>query len=72
MGSQFLEMVRSDMRLRGYSMATEKTYLLWIRRFIYFTDNAHPSSVNVSSITEYLTYLSVERNVAVNTEKNCT
>lgn len=69
MASQFLETVREDMRLRGYSISTEKTYLLWIRRFIYFTGNEHPSNVDLSQIEKYLTYLAVERQVSVNTQK---
>jgi integron integrase len=69
MPSQFLADVRSDIRLRGYSFATEKTYLLWIRRFIYFTDKQHPAEVDVSEITRYLTYLAVECHVTANTQK---
>jgi len=69
MASQFIEEVRSDIRMRGYSMSTEKTYLIWIRRFIYFTGNEHPKTVALSQISAYLTYLAVERQVSVNTQK---
>jgi len=57
------------MRLRGYSLSTEKAYLLWIRRFIYFIDKQHPAEVELISIKKYLTYLVVECHVAVNTQK---
>lgn len=57
------------MRLRGYSLATEKTYLLWIRRFIYFCDLHHPEKVDISKIEEYLTHLATHHNVSVNTQK---
>jgi len=69
MPSEFIENLRSDLRMRGYSMATEKTYLLWIRRFIYFTGNEHPSTVSLSRIGDYLTYLAVERQVSIITQK---
>ncbi len=69
MASQFIEDVRADIRMRGYSLSTEKTYLLWIRRFIHFTGNVHPLNVELSQIGAYLTYLAVERNVSVNTQK---
>jgi len=69
MAGEFLEEVRSNMRLRGYSLSTEKTYLLWIRRFIHFTGNEHPSTVHMSQIGSYLTYLAVKRGVSVNTQK---
>jgi len=69
MASQFLEEVRSNIRMRGYSLSTEKTYLLWIRRFIHFTGNEHPSTVPLSQISAYLTYLAVQRQVSINTQK---
>ncbi|PCI76246.1 MAG: hypothetical protein COB20_11155 [SAR86 cluster bacterium] len=47
MAGEFLEEVRSNMRLRGYSLPTETTYLLWIRRFIHFTGNEHPTTVHL-------------------------
>ncbi|MFK7864836.1 MAG: integron integrase [Pseudohongiellaceae bacterium] len=69
MASQFIEDIRSNMRLRGYSLSTERTYLLWIRRFIYFSNNEHPATVPLSQIEAYLSYLAVERGVSVNTQK---
>jgi len=64
-----MEDLRSNMRLRGYSEATQKTYLLWIRRFIHFSGNVHPSQVPTAQITSYLTYLAAERGASVNTQK---
>ncbi|MEX0962562.1 MAG: integron integrase [Pseudohongiellaceae bacterium] len=69
MASKFLEGVRTNIRMRGYSLSTEKTYLLWIRRFINFTGNEHPAKVSLSKIGEFLTYLAVQRQVSVNTQK---
>ena len=69
MASQFIEDVRSNIRMRGYSLSTEKTYLLWIRRFIHFTGNEHPATVPLSQISAYLTYLALQRQVSINTQK---
>lgn len=69
MASPFIEEIRRDMRLRGYAIKTEKTYLHWIRRYIYFIDRKHPADVPVERVTEYLTYLAADRAVAVNTQK---
>lgn len=69
MASQFLEGVRTGMRMRGYSLSTEKTYMLWIRRFIHFTSNSHPSVVPLSQIEAYRSYLAVKQGVSVNTQK---
>ena len=32
-------------RLRGYSLKTEKSYIHWIKRFIYFHDRRHPEEM---------------------------
>lgn len=69
MASEFIAQVRNSMRLRGYSFSIEKTYLFWIRRFIYFTEMQHPKDVDVGKIGEYLTCLASERHVSVNTQK---
>lgn len=48
--SPFLESIRQEIRLRGYSLRTEKAYLYWIKRYILFHHKAHPitlSSVDV-------------------------
>jgi integron integrase len=69
MPSPFLESVRAEIRLRGYSIQTEKTYLLWIKRYIYFINKQHPRDVGAEEVTAYLTHLAVNRRVAVNTQK---
>lgn len=69
MNSPFLDSVRRDMRLRGYSYATERTYLTWIRRYIYFCGKQHPADVAVDEITRYLSYLAADRHISPNTQK---
>ena len=68
-GSPFLEMVRNDIRLRGYSIRTEKTYLFWIKQFILYNNKKHPSEMGAEEIKAFLTWLAVKRDVAVNTQK---
>ncbi|WP_407080224.1 phage integrase N-terminal SAM-like domain-containing protein [Alteromonas aquimaris] len=41
--SPFLETIRKIMRTKHYSIQTEKTYLLWIKRFILFNQKRHPN-----------------------------
>lgn len=67
--SPFLEMVRGEIRLRGYSIRTEKSYLFWIRQFILFHQKRHPSEMGGAEVKAFLTWLAVTRNVAVNTQK---
>ena len=67
--SEFSESVRTNMRMRGYALSTEKIYITWIRRFIHFCNLEHPKDVEVAKIEEYLSYLAKEWNVSVNTQK---
>lgn len=67
--SPFLEMVRGEIRLRGYSVRTEKSYLFWIKKFILFHQKRHPFTMGSSEVKAFLTWLAVERDVAVNTQK---
>jgi integrase len=69
MPSPFLESIRADMRLRGFSIKTEKSYLYWITGFIRFINKRHPAEVPLAEITRFLTYLAIQRHVAANTQK---
>jgi integrase len=44
-GIHLLDRVRHAIRLRQYSMATEKAYLAWIRRYILFHGKRHPADI---------------------------
>ena len=67
--SPFLESIRQDIRLRGYSIRTENAYLHWIKRFIYFNNKTHPQELGAYEVKLFLSWLANERNVAVNTQK---
>lgn len=69
MPSPFLQELVRDMRLSGYSLRTQKTYLHWIRRYIYFIDRRHPADAGADDVRAFLTYLAAERKVAINTQK---
>lgn len=69
MTSPFLEAVRRDIRLRGYSIRTEKAYLQWIRQYIYFNKKQHPKDLGADEVKAFLSYLATDRHVAVNTQK---
>ncbi|MBQ0758043.1 MAG: integron integrase [Zhongshania sp.] len=69
MPSPFLESLRREMRLRGYSLRTEKTYLLWIKKYIYFINKQHPKDTGKAEVVAFLSMLANERHVAVNTQK---
>ncbi|OGI63587.1 MAG: integrase [Candidatus Muproteobacteria bacterium RBG_16_60_9] len=62
------DQVRDALRGKHYSYRTEKTYLHWIRRFIYFHDKRHPRDMAEPQIAKFLTHLAVERRVSASTQ----
>ena len=66
--SPFLEEIRQIMRVQHYAIRTEQSYIDWIRRFILFHGKRHPADMGESEVAEFLTHLSVNRNVAPATQ----
>jgi integron integrase len=51
-----------------YSQKTEKSYCHWIRSFIRFHKYKHPMDMGAPEISQYLTWLAVERKVSASTQ----
>jgi len=66
--SPFLNRVRDAIRVRHYSIRTEKSYLDWIKRYILFHNKRHPEEMGEKEVTAFLTNLAVQRNVAAATQ----
>jgi len=64
---RLLGRVRESIRVRQYSMSTEKSYVAWIRRYILFHKKRHPSEMAKTEIEAFLTHLAVNRCVSPNT-----
>ena len=69
MPSPLLDSLKRDLRLRGYSMRTEKAYLHWIRSYIRFIGLRHPRDCGSKEVREYLSWLANERHVSAGTQK---
>ncbi|WP_204138660.1 integron integrase [Halomicronema sp. CCY15110] len=65
---RLLDQVRQSIRLRHFSLKTEKSYVYYIRDFILFHQKRHPSEMGVDEIRAYLSHLAVERQVAASTQ----
>jgi integron integrase len=66
--SPFLELVRTELRTRRYSLKTEKVYLFWIKSFILFNDKKHPEEMGNFEIERFLNNLAVNRQVSAATQ----
>lgn len=65
---KLLHEVRGLLRIKHYSLATERTYVAWIKRFILFHHKRHPRDLHQSEITSFLRHLAVNRSVAPATQ----
>src|SRR5260370_7444440 len=54
---KLLDQTRDVLRLKHYSLRTERSYCDWIELFIHFHHLRHPSEMGASEITEFLTHL---------------
>ena len=57
--------LRTELRLRHYSIRTEETYSSWARRFLSFHGLKAPRELGAEEVREYLEYLAVERKVSL-------
>jgi len=62
------EQLRDVARLRHLGIRTEDTYWNWIKRFILFHQKRHPRELSSEHISQYLTHLAVEGQVAASTQ----
>jgi integron integrase len=65
---KLLDKVRQRIRLKGYSIRTEKSYVSWIKRFILFHGKRHPQEMGKPEIEAFLSHLVMKRNVASSTQ----
>jgi integron integrase len=65
---KLLDQVSAKMRVKHYSLRTEKTYIDWIKRYIWHFDKTHPKDMGAEQVEAFLTHLAVARNVSASTQ----
>src|SRR5438876_6068346 len=65
---KLLDQVRDVMRLKHYSLRTERTYCDWIARFIRFHELRHPRDMGEAELSAFLTHLARDGKVAASTQ----
>ncbi len=65
---KLLDIVRDKIRFKHYSYSTEKTYVHWIKQYIFFHNKNHPVKMEKREIEEFLTSLAVKSKVAPTTQ----
>jgi integron integrase len=65
---RLLDIVRDKIRVKHYSLSTEKTYVHWIKCYILFHNKKHPLEMGKDEIEQYLTSLAVKNRVSPTTQ----
>ena len=65
---KLLDIVRETIRFKHYSLSTERTYIYWIKQYIFFHNKKHPKEMAKEEIEEYLTALAIKNRVASSTQ----
>ncbi len=65
---KLLDRVRHEIRTHHYSRRTEKAYIHWIKRFIFFHGVRHPAEMGEAEVTHFLSSLAVDGRVAASTQ----
>lgn len=65
---KLLTQVRNILRMKHYSYRTEKTYIHWIKRFIFFNNKRHPDLLGEKEINAFLSHLAVKEQVSASTQ----
>lgn len=65
---RLLDQMREVIRVKHYSLRTEKTYLSWVRNFIHWSGLRHPADMGAPEIEAFLSMLANQRDVAASTQ----
>jgi integron integrase len=65
---KLLDRMREALRVRHYSLATERTYIGWSKQFILFHGKRHPQDMGAPEVEAFLSALATERHVSASTQ----
>jgi integron integrase len=65
---KLLVQVRHALRSRHYSKRTEDSYVIWIKRYIFFHNVRHPAAMAEAEVNQFLTHLAIKEKVSASTQ----
>lgn len=65
---RLLDQMRERIRVKHYSIRTEKVYCEWVKQFIRFHQYRHPVEMGAPEVEDFLTDLAVRRKVSASTQ----
>ena len=65
---KMLDQLRNAIRLKHYPLNTERAYVGWARRYIFFHNKRHPMEMDARHIQAFLNDLAINKHVAASTQ----
>ncbi|MFQ5569570.1 MAG: integron integrase [Rhodothermales bacterium] len=65
---KLLDQVRTVCRTKHLSLRTEKAYIGWIRRFVFFHGVQHPRHLGATHVRAFINHLALNKHVAASTQ----
>ncbi len=65
---KLIDQLRWAMRVKHYSPRTEKSYVPWVRRYIFYHKKRHPQEMGAREVQSFLCYLAVNQRVSASTQ----
>ncbi len=65
---KLLEQVGIEIQARHYSPRTEKTYIHWVKEYIFFHNKIHPNKLSEKDVNRFLSYLATDKHVSASTQ----
>lgn len=63
------EQIRAAIRVRHYSLSTERTYISWYKQFVRWAGLKHPATLGGGVVQAWLSHLATERQVSASTQR---
>ncbi len=67
--TRFMDQLRVCIRSKQLAYKTEKTYCYWVLSFIRYHSKRHPKEMGAAEVDDYLSFLAVQQNLSVNSQK---
>ena len=65
---KLLDQVREVIRMKHYSIRTERAYVDWIKRYIFFHNKRHPAEMGEAEIRAFISDLASKKSVSASTQ----
>jgi len=65
---RLLDLLRGQLRIRHRSLSTERSYVGWVKRFIFFHEVRHPREMGKEEVEAFLNHLATDLGVAASTQ----